>query len=564
MRAVCRFTEDRGRRPAPEAAELQELIDELAGPPDFWDRPDGDLGPLAHLYRLREEERERANVLYRLGSKALGRGELAAAAGWLGEAASAGHPGALFRLALVVLRATPARTDDAWFLIEEAARHGHGDARRLLAATDSRPPGCEVRALPEDPVFLGELARTLNIPHHLFQPGPASAGPGRQPRPVERTHRPDTGETQEEEVLPGPAGLVLIPAPSLPTQYRPTPGTDIAPGPHRPQLTALAGSLALPVPDLTPAPSARPLVVHEAVDLRGEPWWSARALRPAVLTHLARHSSAPAVVPARWQAAQRARDMLQLIHTADGIDTRALARRTRMPIHQVVRLLDWLRGEQFVDTVGGVHLPGPLMKLATGAAQKQDQALLFDMLASLRDELGAAVYISTYTEGEITVRASASSETAPPVEEVAPFSDSGHASANGKSLLAQLDFTSRMDHLARYPSVQLTGRTITSRLQLIEELDGPGPHSAQFDLLEYSDTALCVAFSLGLPGRASSLALSLPVDQHLRLIDSARTLSRRATGILLAHLLSQDLHQPTAHHTGLWETPPPPARRALP
>lgn len=118
-----------------------------------------------------------------------------------------------------------------------------------------------------------------------------------------------------------------------------------------------------------------------------------------------------------------------------------------------------------------------------------------------------------------------------------------------------------MDHLTRYPSVQLTGRTITSRRALIEELDGPGPHSAQFDLLEYSDKALCVAFSLGLPGRASSIALSLPAHQHLRLIDTAITLSRRATGLLLAHLLTDDMQQ---HEGDDWSQTAPSPRRALP
>ncbi|MFD0367624.1 IclR family transcriptional regulator C-terminal domain-containing protein [Streptomyces sp. NPDC127114] len=45
----------------------------------------------------------------------------------------------------------------------------------------------------------------------------------------------------------------------------------------------------------------------------------------------------------------------------------------------------------------------------------------------------------------------------------AGFRDTAHASAVGKSLLAQLDFSGRMNHLARYPSVALTERTITSR-----------------------------------------------------------------------------------------------------
>ncbi|SEE59498.1 IclR family transcriptional regulator C-terminal domain-containing protein [Streptomyces sp. TLI_105] len=561
---MSRFNQDSGGRPAPEAgAALLTLMNQLTGPPDFWDRPDGDFGPLTHLYKQDVEGRERANAHYRLGSKALRRGELSTAADWLGTAASAGHPGALLRLAVVVLRANACWTDDAWFLVEEAARHGHGDAERLLDAAAGRTPGPGALSQTEDTSFFEELRRLLGIPLQLLQPDPYPAPfhPDRHPSTAPEASR--AADPEGEERQPGQTGLVLVPAPTLPKQYGPAPRPRTLPDTDRPRLTALAGGLTLPVPDLSPTVPVRPFVVHGSVDLRGEPWWSARALRPAVLTDMARHSTTPAVVPARWQATQRARDVLLLIHDADGIDTRALARRSQMPMNQIVRLLDWLRGEQFVDTVGGAHFPGPLMKLAT--ASEQEHTLLQDTLASLRDELSAAVYVSTYTEGEITVRESSSSQTAPPVEEVAPFSVTGHASANGKSLLAQLDFASRMDHLSRYPSVQLTGRTITSRHTLIEELDGPGPHSAQFDLLEYSEKALCVAFSLGLPRRASSIALSLPVHQHLRLIDAARTLSRRATGILLAHLLSEDMQQSTDHHEGnAWPPTAPEPRRALP
>ncbi|MFF9819535.1 IclR family transcriptional regulator C-terminal domain-containing protein [Streptomyces sp. NPDC014006] len=232
-----------------------------------------------------------------------------------------------------------------------------------------------------------------------------------------------------------------------------------------------------------------------------------------------------------------------------------------MPFHDVVRLLDWLREEQFIETRAGAHFPSSLMKVASAA--DPDRTLLRHTLAGLRDELSAAVYVSTYTSGEITIQECASSASAPPVQERAPFSDTGHASAVGKSLLAQLNFAARMDHLSRYPSFQLTDRTITDKHSLFEQLDGPGPHSAQFDLLE-SDTELCVAFSLGLPGRASSVALSLPVTEHRRLVDTAQLLSRRAPGLLLAHLLTEDMQhgdaQPVRH---AWPQPPV-ARRALP
>jgi DNA-binding IclR family transcriptional regulator len=546
---VRRFNQDSGR-PTPEVpAGLLTLMDRLTGPPDFWDRPHGDFGPLTHLYGLDDEVRQRANSLYRLGSKALARYELAPAAKWLGSAAAAGHPGALFRLALVALRSGEDWAEDAWFLVAEAARHGHGDAERLLAALASRP--CPTAARVEDETCYEEIRRLLGVPGSLMAPDRPRPAPAPASCPQDM---PPPGEAHAAAGSAGTPGLVLVPAPVLPAPHGPGPRPTSL-DPERPHLTALPGGLVLPVPEFQPSsPTTGRLTTT------GEPW-SASALRPALLTDMARHS-APAVVPARWQTTQRARDMLLLIHDSDGIDTRTLTRRTRMPMNLVVRLLDWLREEHFIDTIGGAHFPGTLMTLAT--ATDPEGTLLKGTLADLRDELAAAVYISTYTDGEIIIRQSASSTTAPPVRERAPFSGTGHASAVGKSLLAQLDFPSRMDHLTRYPSFQLTERTITSKRELFQNLDCLGPHSAQFDLLEYSDDELCVAYSLGLPGRASSVALSLPVTEHERLVRTARLLSQRATGLLLAHLLSDDLQQ-----TGRSDAEPPQAhapvpRRALP
>lgn len=535
MTAVHRFNKDGGGGTPTGPATLLLLMGQLCGPSDFWDRPEGDFGPLDPLYGLTAEARRRANSLYRLGSKALLRDELPLASDLLGEAADAGHPGALFRLALIALRQGDEWTQDAWFLVAEAARHGHGDAQRLLTApTDSgSSAAAAVVGGVEDDTFLEEIRGYLGqFPIQRTPAGPA---------PEAEAPAPEAPDEASE----GAEQLVLVPAPALPplTDAPSDEGESAAPVP--PRLTALPGGLSLPVPDLgeRPARGHGLILPGEGLILPGEePWWSANALRPAILTRLERASSAPAVVPARWQTTQRARDLVMLIREASGVDTRTLTHRTGMSMHVVVRLVDWLRDQRFVESVDGAHFPGPLMSLITGP----DQALLTTALSELRDDLGAVVYISAYTDGEIVIRESSFSDTAPAVLERAPFGVTGHASAVGKSLLAQLNFPARMDHLTRYPSVQLTDRTITNQQTLFERLDDHGPHSAQFDPLEYSDSELCVAFSLGLPGRASSIALSLPLDEHERLISTAEALSHRATGLLLAHLLAEDMQQQPA------------------
>ncbi|MEU6949856.1 hypothetical protein ABZ957_32185 [Streptomyces sp. NPDC046316] len=180
MTVVSRFNAGSGGRPAPDVpAGLVELMGRLAGPPDFWDRPEGEFGPLTDTYETGREERERANSLYRLGSKALARDELVAAAQWLGEAASAGHPGALFRLAVVALRAGGEWADDAGYLVAEAARHGHGDATRLLGALGHRRPGPgTATAVPEDPRYYEEVRTRLRVPEEMLRADPGTPRPG--------------------------------------------------------------------------------------------------------------------------------------------------------------------------------------------------------------------------------------------------------------------------------------------------------------------------------------------------------------------------------------------------
>lgn len=242
MRVVRRLTDGSGVRPTPPVpAELLALMDKLAGPPDVWDRPDGDFGPLSSLYDLDGQARQEANSMYRLGSKALSRGELSTAADVLGPAASAGHPGALFRLALVALRCGKGWKDHAWFLVAEAARHGHGDAQRLLTASAGRQPSPTTSAPScEDTSFFEEVRLLLGValpPVHPAPPG-ASPAPGRQPETPDRRHATD---------IPSPTAA---PGSLSPTRHGPAPHPDNTPNRKRRHLTALPGGLTLPVPDM--------------------------------------------------------------------------------------------------------------------------------------------------------------------------------------------------------------------------------------------------------------------------------------------------------------------------
>ncbi|BDM74809.1 hypothetical protein HEK616_82960 (plasmid) [Streptomyces nigrescens] len=398
VRDVSRYDDHRGRaagRPEPVVpTQLAQLLTQLAGPPDPWDRPRGDFGPLTQHYALTLEERAHANSLYRLGSKALGRGELSPATEWLGAAAEAGHPGALFRMAALAARAgSEEAREDVRYLVAEAARHGHGDAHILLEATTSAQTLAHLTPADiEDPQFIDEVRESLGLP---LLPQEAGAG----------ADEPPTRDGSQGTPASGTDRLVLVPAPRLNFAARPRwlhrrPSRAVAEGhaAERPQSTSLSGAahhgdgllfpLAPEHPGVSPTAPAGNTGGRDA-------WWCADALRPAVLTDMARSTPAQADTPGQWKAAIRALDILYLVDAADGITTRDLTGRSGLPHAAVARLVDWLRGQQLICTVAGAHLPGPLMKM-THHPQQRTQ-LLQQTLAGLRDQLGAAVYVSTYT-----------------------------------------------------------------------------------------------------------------------------------------------------------------------
>ncbi|MFB7784072.1 IclR family transcriptional regulator C-terminal domain-containing protein [Streptomyces vinaceus] len=556
MTDVSTYDDHGGGRGRPEPvvpAGLAHLLAQLAGEPDHWDRPEGDFGPLSHLYKLSGSERELANSLYRLGTKALIRGELERAVECLGAAAEAGHPGALFRLAVVTAR-TDGPLAEVRFLIAEAARHGHRDAQRLLAATAGRPAGALDT---EDPKYAGELRLALGLTSRTEQQTVREQTPtvvnaiesGTQyafggggaallvPVPVQRLAHHDSGPIPRLNLPRTPAGTehgTRAPRPSAapPTTEAParTPrGADAG----RPREAAAVSGLVLPLS--TGAPPAAGEGSGTAAK-EGDPWWSAHALRPARLTGLARNMPAVQQAGRQWEAVARAQDMLHLIGQADGISTREVTRRSGLSFAAATRLLHWLRGQQLIESIAGEHHPGSRLELTTTPGREGE--LVRITLNDLCEQLGAAVYYSRYTDGELAVVTSASGPEAPPVVEGVPFPEVAHASAVGKSLLAQLDFAGRMDHLARYKPRALTGRTITDPRQLFAELDIHGPQAGQFDLLEYSDKEVCAAFPLAMPGRAACIALSLPAHLHPRLLDTAHILSQNSAGIHLALLLA--------------------------
>ncbi|MFD4866869.1 IclR family transcriptional regulator C-terminal domain-containing protein [Streptomyces sp. NPDC058412] len=487
-------------RPA-EPSAFAALLSGLRGA-DFWDRPEGNWGPRQASRGEELARRLHANSCYRLGSKALRTGEMDRARNWLRRACEDSHPGAAFRLAVTLWRQSgPDAASRAVTAVVSAARWGHEDARTLLrqAGWDLADIGLADRegvAPEQDSEFVADV-RTL-----LAAVRRRDSFAGRIPQPRHTSTAP-AGR---------PTGIDPGAAPPSDPQSQAAPGRSLA--------------------------------------------WSAAPLRQTSLTHLAQQVPPPSRPLQRWQSAQRVLEVLQIIAGAGRpVSERHLARATSLP-HQVMqRLLMWLCQQHLtLLTRDGGYMPGPALRLIAVPDPGQPGAVVDQVLAGLRDAVGAAVYISTYSHGEVSILKWSDGPNAPGVEERVAFTDAAHATAVGKSLLAQLDFDQRMDHLSRHRPIALTQRTITDGAKLFHNLDGHGPHAAQFDILEYSDGQVCVAVPLVIDGEVGCVALALPVAQRHRLIQAARILSSRSAGLLLSLLLAAS---PPSWETGRQDAPVP-------
>jgi DNA-binding IclR family transcriptional regulator len=373
--------------------------------------------------------------------------------------------------------------------VVDAARWGHGDARRLLMETGWRLEDVglsesdeSAAAVEEDPEFAPAVRAALAAVHALHA----------------HMTRPVAVEEHGDRRDPFPAGD--------PTVVDPHTG---------------------------------PLSTSSRAQERGA-LWSPAPLRPASLTGIAQQVPDGPRSMERWESVQRVLDVLDTISSAGRpISAEQISRATSLPCQVLEQLLFWLCQQGLATSLADrSYMAGPILLMLSGHETRRPDEVLQNALAGLRDAAGAAVYVSSYIEGEVKISRCADGPATPKVNEWVDFRAAAHASAVGKSLLAQLDFEGRMDHLSRRRPVRLTSRTITDQGRLFHALDGHGPEAAQFDLLEYSTNEVCAAVPLSVGGQAGCVALSLPVTQRHRLVEAARILSSRSASLLLSLLLA--------------------------
>ncbi|MFF8571169.1 IclR family transcriptional regulator [Streptomyces sp. NPDC015140] len=236
-----------------------------------------------------------------------------------------------------------------------------------------------------------------------------------------------------------------------------------------------------------------------------------------------------------------AQDALRVLETVtrhtSGVTTAELGRGSGLDQERLTALLRMLRREGYVEqTADGAYVTGEALA-RLGSADGREQAVrdkLQRTLDRLRDSVGAAVYISRYVDGEVSVTQYADSPATPKVNEWVDFKVSAHATAVGKSLLTQLDHAGRRDHLARHRMARLTSRTITSDALLMSRLESQPPTVPVLDLQEYAVGTVCAAVPITAGSSVGCLALSLPVDQAHRLREAADELNRNAAPVLLS------------------------------
>ncbi|GAA2713616.1 MULTISPECIES: IclR family transcriptional regulator C-terminal domain-containing protein [Streptomyces] len=244
---------------------------------------------------------------------------------------------------------------------------------------------------------------------------------------------------------------------------------------------------------------------------------------------------------APFHAVQHALRVLETVarHTG-GVGEDQLARETGLPATHLARLLAMLRREQYVRRTGdGGYVTGEALVLLSAGYDRKTalERKLQHSLSKLRDTVGAAVYLSSYVDGELRITQYADGPRTPKVNEWVDFRAAAHATALGKCLLTQLDHDGRRDHLSRHRTARLTSRTITNEKVLFSKLDAHPASVPVLDLQEYAVGTVCAAVPMTAGRSVGSLALSLPVRHAHRLREAAETLSRHAAPLLLSMAL---------------------------
>jgi IclR family acetate operon transcriptional repressor len=173
--------------------------------------------------------------------------------------------------------------------------------------------------------------------------------------------------------------------------------------------------------------------------------------------------------PTLIQSVQRALRLIEVIAEHGGrARPKEIARAAELPLPTTYHLLRTCTHEGWLQRLGdGSYVLGHRIDVVRdrGTAAR-GVAHARPALEWLRDELGGAVYLARYAEGEIVVAEIVDSSRAPRIDLWVGLHDAAHATALGKSILGQLPAADRADYLARHPLHDLTPHTVVDRRRL--------------------------------------------------------------------------------------------------
>lgn len=196
-----------------------------------------------------------------------------------------------------------------------------------------------------------------------------------------------------------------------------------------------------------------------------------------------------------------------------------LARKLNTSIPTTYHLLNTLVDARLVSRDEGrrYHL-GPVIAMLAAAYRRQTVPPT-ELVATVRHVArvsGEAAYLSMWRDFEIEIVAQASGTHAVQVVNLAPgFYSNGHARASGKVLLAFAERELREAYIAAHPLRKITEYTITSRDDLLTELEHVYRQKFATEEEEFAEGVACISVPVLMENwLVGAITISSPVERY--------------------------------------------------
>jgi IclR family acetate operon transcriptional repressor len=213
--------------------------------------------------------------------------------------------------------------------------------------------------------------------------------------------------------------------------------------------------------------------------------------------------------PTLIQSVQRALRVIEVVAEHGGrARAKEVARVAGLPLATTYHLLRTCTHEGWLQRLddGSYVLGHRIDAVRTGGTAARGLAHARPALEWLRDELGGAVYLARYVDGEIVVVEIVDGPRAPRIDLWVGIHDAAHATALGKSLLGQLAPAELDDYLARHRLHDLTPRTVVDR----RRLRLPPSGEVAVDDGEYAVGVCCMAAAVATSAGPGTVAVVSP------------------------------------------------------